>query len=88
MNELPLWVCGSPRALNTEQKSISHCCRLYESEHSYCFTIFNSPLGTFIRDSRANKLSTECPSFLVLRLWYNQTMGVPNNKYKVMTANE
>ncbi len=43
----PLWVCGAPRAWNTDQNSISHCYRLYESEHSYCFTIFNSPLGTF-----------------------------------------
>ena len=29
----------------------------------------NSLLGTVIRDSRANKLSTACPSFLVLRVW-------------------
>ncbi len=31
----------------------------------------NSLLGTFIRDSRGNKLSTACPSFLVLRVCFS-----------------
>ena len=35
----------APLMLN--KNSISHCYRIYESEHSYCFTILNSPLRTF-----------------------------------------
>ncbi len=29
----PRWVCSVPRALNTEQKSISHCHLIYDSDH-------------------------------------------------------